>query len=94
MVNMMDGATVSPPALASELFAPIAPTYERWARLLSMGQDGRWRRAMVDGLGLAPGSWVLDVAAGTGSITRLIEANGLDVVSAAQRFEVTRLARG
>ncbi|MCZ6740201.1 MAG: class I SAM-dependent methyltransferase [Actinobacteria bacterium] len=94
MVNMMDGATVSPPTLASELFAPIAPTYERWARLLSMGQDGRWRRAMVDGLGLAPGSRVLDVAAGTGSITRLIESNGVDVVSADQSFEMTRLARG
>lgn len=93
MVNTMDGATVSPPALASELFAPIAPTYERWARLMSLGQDGRWRRAMVDGLGLAPGSRVLDVAAGTGSITRLIESHGLDVVSADQSLEMTRMAK-
>jgi demethylmenaquinone methyltransferase/2-methoxy-6-polyprenyl-1,4-benzoquinol methylase len=89
----VDGVTTSPPKLARELFAPIAPTYERWARLLSMGQDARWRRAMVDGLGLSPGSRVLDVAAGTGSITRLMEGSGLDVVSVDQSWEMTRLAK-
>lgn len=92
-VNVMDGAKVSPPAFAGELFAPIAPTYERWAHMLSMGQDGRWRRAMVDGLGLSPGARVLDVASGTGSITRLIESHGLDVVSADQSLEMTRMAK-
>ncbi len=91
-VTTMDDATASPPEVARKLFAPIAPTYERWARLLSMGQDARWRRAMVDGLVLSPGSRVLDVAAGTGSITRLIEARGLEVVSVDQSREMTRMA--
>lgn len=90
----MDGVTTTPPELAKELFAPIASTYERWALLLSMGQDPRWRRAMVDGLGLAPGSRVLDVAAGTGSVTRLLESQGLDVVSVDQSGEMLRMARG
>jgi demethylmenaquinone methyltransferase/2-methoxy-6-polyprenyl-1,4-benzoquinol methylase len=36
---------------------------------------------MVDGLTLAPGSMVLDVAAGTGSISRLLEARGHRVVA-------------
>jgi demethylmenaquinone methyltransferase/2-methoxy-6-polyprenyl-1,4-benzoquinol methylase len=36
---------------------------------------------MVDGLELAPGSLVLDVAAGTGSISRLLEAHGHRVVA-------------
>jgi demethylmenaquinone methyltransferase/2-methoxy-6-polyprenyl-1,4-benzoquinol methylase len=89
----MDGATTSPPELARELFAPIAPSYERWARVLSMGQDARWRRAMVDGLGLPPGSRVLDVAAGTGSITRLMQSRGLQVVSVDQSPEMTQLAK-
>ena len=75
------GATTTPPGIARELFAPLAPTYERWARLLSMGQDARWRRAMVDGLGLGAGSRVLDVAAGTGSITRLMASRGIEVIS-------------
>jgi demethylmenaquinone methyltransferase/2-methoxy-6-polyprenyl-1,4-benzoquinol methylase len=88
----VNGATTSPPELARELFAPIAPTYERWARLLSMGQDARWRRAMVDGLGLSPGSRVLDVAAGTGSITRLMELRGLEVLSVDQSWEMTQMA--
>ena len=88
----MDRATTSPPELATELFGPIAPTYERWARFLSMGQDTRWRRTMVDGLGLRSGLQVLDVAAGTGSITRLMKSRGLEVVSLDQSIEMTEVA--
>lgn len=89
----MDNATTSPPELAERLFAPIAPTYERWARLLSMGQDARWRTAMVGGLGLAVGSRVLDIAAGTGSITRLMQCQGLEVISVDQSREMTEMAQ-
>lgn len=77
----MDHTDPPPPEVARRLFAPIATDYERWATWLSMGQDPRWRRTMVDGLALAPGSQVLDVAAGTGSITRLLRATGADVTS-------------
>ena len=76
------------PQVARELFAPIASDYERWARVLSMGQDGRWRRAMVDGLDLPSGSRVLDVAAGTGSITRLLQMSGFEVISLDQSPEM------
>ena len=47
---------------------------------------------MVDGLGLSHGSRVLDVAAGTGSITRLIESRGLEVLSVDQSPEMTQIA--
>lgn len=87
----MDGET--PPEVARELFARVAPSYERWARALSMGQDARWRRAMADGLGLPPGSRVLDVGAGTGSITRLLESRGLEVVSVDQSREMTQMSK-
>ena len=80
----MPSPTRSLPQVARELFAPIAPGYERWARLLSMGQDPRWRRAMVAGLDLSAGAKVVDVAAGTGSITRLLEAREVEVVSVDQ----------
>lgn len=63
------------------LFRGIAGDYQRWARILSLGQDGRWRRRMVGGIRLAPGSLVLDVAAGTGSISRLLEAHRYRVVA-------------
>ncbi len=90
---MVNHSITSPPQLARELFASVASSYERWARVLSMGQDSRWRRAMVDGLGLSPGSRVLDVAAGTGSITRLLESSGLDVLSVDQSHEMTAMAQ-
>lgn len=61
---------------ARGLFAPIASEYERWAQILSIGQDKRWRGTMVEGLGLSADSQVLDVAAGTGSITRLLQTRG------------------
>ena len=73
--------TSAPNLTARRLFAPIAPTYERWARILSLGQDGRWRRAMIEGLVLVDGATVLDVAAGTGSITRRLQTKGCHVVA-------------
>jgi demethylmenaquinone methyltransferase/2-methoxy-6-polyprenyl-1,4-benzoquinol methylase len=70
------------------LFRPIARNYERWASLLSLGQDGRWRRRLVEGLGAPPDSLILDVAAGTGSITRALEAKGYRVVALDQSSEM------
>ena len=32
---------------ARDLFAPLGPTYDRYARLLSFGQDPRWRSFLV-----------------------------------------------
>jgi demethylmenaquinone methyltransferase / 2-methoxy-6-polyprenyl-1,4-benzoquinol methylase len=88
--------TGSPTRLAQTLFAPLAPGYERWARILSMGQDPRWRRHMVTAIGVGPGDLVLDVAAGTGSITRLLQAEGASVVSLDQSASMlgAAVARG
>ena len=35
-------------SFARQLFAPLPARYDRLAELLSFGQNGRWRRAMVD----------------------------------------------
>ena len=75
------------------LFAPIAPNYERWSALLSMGQDPRWRAEMVAQLDAAPGARVLDVAAGTGLISRLLEARSFEVVSLDVSAEMLMVAR-
>lgn len=79
---------ISRPSTARELFAPIATDYERWARVLSLGQDARWRRAMVARLGLPPGSSVLDLAAGTGQIGRELARHGHEVVACDQSVEM------
>src|SRR5581483_8551168 len=40
--------------------------YDRLARILSLGQDGRWRREMIDHIAPAAPARVLDVACGPG----------------------------
>jgi demethylmenaquinone methyltransferase / 2-methoxy-6-polyprenyl-1,4-benzoquinol methylase len=52
---------------ARELFAPLGPTYDRYARLLSFGQDPRWRRFLVSRIP-ASANRVLDVASGTAAV--------------------------
>lgn len=59
---------------ARRLFAGIAPQYERMGALLSFGQDERWRRFLVSTSNAVPGSWVLDVAAGTQLVSRALAA--------------------
>jgi demethylmenaquinone methyltransferase / 2-methoxy-6-polyprenyl-1,4-benzoquinol methylase len=53
---------------ARGLFAPLGPTYDRYARILSLGQDPRWRSFLVSRLQPGSGERVLDVATGTGAV--------------------------
>ncbi|MDA0270729.1 MAG: class I SAM-dependent methyltransferase [Chloroflexi bacterium] len=78
---------------ALRLFPPIASDYERWSTLLSLGQDPRWRAELVARLQAPPGARVLDVAAGTGLVTRLLQAQGHDVVSLDLSVEMLGVAR-
>jgi demethylmenaquinone methyltransferase/2-methoxy-6-polyprenyl-1,4-benzoquinol methylase len=55
------------PTTARELFAPLGPTYDRYARLLSFGQDPRWRAFLVSRIP-ADATRVLDVATGTAAV--------------------------
>jgi demethylmenaquinone methyltransferase/2-methoxy-6-polyprenyl-1,4-benzoquinol methylase len=59
---------------ARRLFEGIAPEYERMGSVLGFGQDARWRRHMVEQVRPMPGSWVLDVASGTGLVARELAA--------------------
>ena len=52
---------------ARGLFAPLGPTYDRYARLLSFGQDPRWRSFLVSRIP-ADAQRVLDVASGTAAV--------------------------
>jgi demethylmenaquinone methyltransferase/2-methoxy-6-polyprenyl-1,4-benzoquinol methylase len=52
---------------ARELFAPLGPTYDRYARLLSFGQDPRWRSFLASRVP-ADATRVLDVASGTAAV--------------------------
>lgn len=79
---------------ARRLFAGIAPQYERMGALLSFGQDGRWRRFLVSKTNAAPGSTVLDVAAGTQLVSRSLAAwKNLRVVALDQSEAMLRAGR-
>ena len=68
-------------AVARMLFAPLGPTYDRYAALLSLGQDPRWRRTLVSRVDAGPGDTVLDVATGTGAVVlELLRQKGCAVV--------------
>ena len=72
---------------AQGLFTPLPERYDQLAEVLSMGQNGRWRRAMVDriagshGPGGTGGTLVLDVASGTAGVAmQLARRTGAQVV--------------
>jgi demethylmenaquinone methyltransferase/2-methoxy-6-polyprenyl-1,4-benzoquinol methylase len=80
--------------LAPQLFAPLGPTYDRYARLLSLGQDPRWRRFLVSRLGAGPDARVLDVATGTGAVAlELVRQHGCAVVGIDRSPEMLAVAR-
>jgi demethylmenaquinone methyltransferase/2-methoxy-6-polyprenyl-1,4-benzoquinol methylase len=62
---------------ARELFAPLGPTYDRYARLLSFGQDPRWRSFLVSRIP-PDARRVLDVASGTAAVAIELALAGPD----------------
>jgi demethylmenaquinone methyltransferase/2-methoxy-6-polyprenyl-1,4-benzoquinol methylase len=79
---------------ARELFAPLGPTYDRYARLLSLGQDPRWRRFLVECIEAGPGDVVIDVASGTGAVAlELVRQKGCAVMGVDQSAEMLEEAR-
>ena len=70
-----------PDRFAQRLFTPLPRRYDRLAELLSMGQNGRWRQAMVDHIVPARPARVLDVACGPAGVTlQLARRTGAEVV--------------
>jgi demethylmenaquinone methyltransferase/2-methoxy-6-polyprenyl-1,4-benzoquinol methylase len=57
------------PQEVAAMFDEVAARYDRTNDVLSLWQDRRWRRAVVEALDLRPGERLLDLAAGTGTST-------------------------
>jgi demethylmenaquinone methyltransferase/2-methoxy-6-polyprenyl-1,4-benzoquinol methylase len=79
---------------ARELFAPLGPTYDRYARLLSFGQDPRWRSFLVSRIP-ADARRVLDVASGTAAVAieLALAETGRNVVGIDQSAEMLAAGR-
>jgi demethylmenaquinone methyltransferase/2-methoxy-6-polyprenyl-1,4-benzoquinol methylase len=57
---------------AIDLFDGIAADYDRWAQILSFGNDRRWHDLLVDRLEVGPQSLVADVATGPAAVAMTI----------------------
>src|ERR1039458_4912346 len=53
---------------AQSVVTPLPGRYDRLAEILSMGQNARWRRTMIDKIMPADDGTVLDVASGTAGV--------------------------
>ena len=62
------------------LFTNIAPRYDWFNRLASLGLDQHWRTQAVRRGGIQPGMRVLDVCAGTGDLALLCAQRGAGTV--------------
>jgi demethylmenaquinone methyltransferase/2-methoxy-6-polyprenyl-1,4-benzoquinol methylase len=76
------------------IFTDIAASYDRVASVLSLGQDPRWRRVLVDAIDARPTDRVLDVATGTGMVAQALHHQyGCGVVGLDQNEDMLRVAR-
>jgi demethylmenaquinone methyltransferase / 2-methoxy-6-polyprenyl-1,4-benzoquinol methylase len=79
---------------ATRIFTGIAGSYDRVATVLSLGQDPRWRRALIDAIDARPTDRVLDVATGTGMVAQALRVRfGCAVVGLDQSADMLRIAR-
>ena len=68
------------PHEVAAMFDDVASRYDLTNDVLSLGQDRRWRRAVVSAVDPRPGERVLDLAAGTGTSSVPFAAAGAQVV--------------
>jgi demethylmenaquinone methyltransferase/2-methoxy-6-polyprenyl-1,4-benzoquinol methylase len=86
-----------PNRFARDLFGPLPARYDHLAEILSFGQNGRWRSAMVDKVLAADGdrdALILDVASGTAGVAlQLEERAGVRIVGVDLTEEMLRQGR-
>ena len=88
-----------PNELARRLFDGLPSRYDQLAEVLSLGQNRRWRRAMVDAVVNASPASVLDVATGPAGVALQLAARteakitGLDLTPEMLRAGAANVAR-
>jgi demethylmenaquinone methyltransferase / 2-methoxy-6-polyprenyl-1,4-benzoquinol methylase len=76
-----------------QMFDAISPRYDLVNRIMTFRLDVAWRRRTIKALGLAAGSTVLDLAAGTGDFCRELEERGFRPVGMDLSFGMLAHAR-
>jgi demethylmenaquinone methyltransferase/2-methoxy-6-polyprenyl-1,4-benzoquinol methylase len=80
------------PAEVQAMFDDVAARYDITNDVLSLGQDRRWRKIVLDAVAPLPGEIVLDLAAGTGTSSQPFRDRGAVVLPC--DFSVGMLAVG
>ncbi len=80
------------PSEVAAMFDTVASRYDITNDIMSLGQDRRWRRAVVAATGVGTGDLVLDLAAGTGTSTAPFADRGAWAVAC--DFSIGMLAAG
>jgi demethylmenaquinone methyltransferase / 2-methoxy-6-polyprenyl-1,4-benzoquinol methylase len=75
------------------MFDRVAPRYDLANTVLSFGQDRGWRQAAARATRLAPGELALDVACGTGGLTRALARLQPEATVLGSDFSVEMLRR-
>ncbi len=92
MTNKDSRQVLPPPAekrtYVRRMFSDIAPRYDLMNRLMTLGQDGAWRKTVVKLCALPRGGALLDVATGTGDIG--YEALRVDPTARVVGLDLTR----
>jgi demethylmenaquinone methyltransferase/2-methoxy-6-polyprenyl-1,4-benzoquinol methylase len=76
------------------MFDRVAPRYDLANTVFSLGQDKAWRQAAARATLLASGEVAVDVACGTGALTRELEALAPGALVLGVDFSTEMLARG
>lgn len=83
------------------LFTEVAPRYDLITRVLSFGRDRAWKRRLIGLLPDRPAPQCLDIACGTGDITRLLSrryargwVTGMDLTEAMLAIARTKTPAG
>jgi len=77
------------------MFGHIAARYDLMNRVMTLGQDSHWRRAVIRLANLPPGGRLLDLGAGTGDLARLAVQHdpACQTVAADFTLEMMRVGR-
>jgi demethylmenaquinone methyltransferase/2-methoxy-6-polyprenyl-1,4-benzoquinol methylase len=76
------------------VFGRVARRYDLMNRLMTAGQDVRWRREAIRRLGLRPGERLLDLGTGTGDLGREALRQQADLHLAAADFSLAMMLAG
>lgn len=79
----------------TDMFTRIAHRYDLMNRLMTVGQDVRWRREVIGRAQIPSGGYILDLGTGTGDLAReaLRQVPGCHVVAADLTLEMMRVGR-